>query len=193
MQGKTTQAWQLALLFWGLCADREQACVSARMSELQITAPGRPGLCACSCRAKPRGSVVGVAVTLPDLLKLGVEPARPRAEVELGVCPKLPGLQQTKAGRGPAPKGLCPPQDPWGSVHMAVAAWLGCAVPGGFGKGVQAVTEQPGCNWYSPAPKAPCFSHRRPGGTLQPSKPSTLPPASALRSPACVFQLWSQS
>lgn len=84
-------------------------------------------------------------------------------------------------------------QDPWGSVHMAVAAWLGCAVPGGFGKGVQAVTEQLGCNWYSLAPKAPCFSHRRPRGTLQPSKPSTLPPASALRSLACLVQPWSQS
>lgn len=79
----------------------------------------------CSCQAKLRGSVFGIAVTLPDLLKPGGEPARPRAEVELGVRTELAVLQQTKPGQGPARRDFVP----WSSVHVAIAGWLCCAVP----------------------------------------------------------------
>ena len=74
-------------------------------------------------------------------------------------------------------------RDPRGSVHVAAAAWLGRAerCPAALGRA---------CRQISAA--GACLAQPWPEGTLQPSKPSTLPPASALCSPAWVLQLRSQ-
>lgn len=105
---------------------RERACVPARMSELQITTLGHPGLHVRSCQAGLRNGIFAIAgffcncsffviAILPDLLKAG-------AEEERGV--RTETTVPHKAGSGLFTGGLCSMQGPRGSLHVAVAAWL---------------------------------------------------------------------
>lgn len=149
---------------------RERACVPARMSELQITALGHPGLDVHSCQAL-EGAFLQllffcncsffVIAILPDLLKAG-------AEEERGVHTETTAPH--KAGSGLFMGELCSMQGPQGLLHVAVAAWL-CRA--GLGRVCRTLSNSWGVS-AQPWPK----------GTLQLSKHSTRLSAAPAAAPA---------
>lgn len=171
LHGKTSRAWQLALLFWGLCSDRERAsarliCLGSRRlcRDIQGSAWAATG---GSCQAEP-----------------GAEMGWGSAVGSLG------SSRQSGAGRA-LHAGTLLHAGSTGSVHVAVAAWLCRAVPAALGRACRRLSNSRGVAGTALAlgHPAPLTAAQHPAaclGRAQPHECSSSRPSADSPNPAPV-------